>query len=39
MSGKYRVMSGDSHLEVAPERWTPRVPSQYQSSCPGWSGR
>ena len=34
MSANYRVMSGDSHLEVAPERWTPRVPSEYQELVP-----
>ncbi len=30
----YRVISADSHLEVVPERWTPRVPAKYRDRSP-----
>ena len=31
---KYNVVSADSHLEIAPERWTNRVPAQYRERAP-----
>ncbi|MCH8939567.1 MAG: amidohydrolase family protein [Chloroflexi bacterium] len=34
MAREYRVISGDSHLEVPPDRWTHRVPSKYRESVP-----
>jgi predicted TIM-barrel fold metal-dependent hydrolase len=27
-------MSADSHLEISPERWTPRVPARYRDRAP-----
>ncbi len=30
----YRVISADSHLEPAVERWTPRIPAKYQDQAP-----
>ena len=29
-----RVISADSHLEMSPERWTPRVPARYRDLAP-----
>jgi predicted TIM-barrel fold metal-dependent hydrolase len=34
MAMKYCVISADSHLEVVPERWTPRVPAKYRDRAP-----
>lgn len=34
MAREYRLISSDGHLEVPPERWTPRVPKQYQDRVP-----
>lgn len=34
MAFKYQVISADSHLEIAPDRWTPRVPSAYRDRAP-----
>jgi predicted TIM-barrel fold metal-dependent hydrolase len=34
MAREYRLISSDGHLEVPPERWTPRVPKQYQDRAP-----
>jgi predicted TIM-barrel fold metal-dependent hydrolase len=34
MAKEYRLISSDGHLEVLPERWTPRVPKQYQDRVP-----
>ena len=34
MAREYRIISGDSHLEVPPDRWTHRVPSKYQNVVP-----
>ena len=34
MAREYRLISSDGHLEVPPERWTPRVPKQYQDRTP-----
>ena len=31
---KYNVVSADSHLEIAPERWTSRVPVKYRERAP-----
>ena len=30
----YRYISADSHLEVAVDRWTPRMPKQYRDRAP-----
>lgn len=27
MARQYRLISGDGHVEIAPERWTGRVPT------------
>jgi len=29
-----RIISGDSHLDIAPERWTPRVPARWRDRAP-----
>src|SRR3954452_18673103 len=34
MAKEYRLISSDGHLEVLPERWTPRVSKQYQDRVP-----
>lgn len=34
MSRTYRYISGDSHLEVHPDNWTPRVPAEYRDLAP-----
>lgn len=34
MAREYLVISGDSHLEVPPDRWTHRLPSKYRDSAP-----
>jgi predicted TIM-barrel fold metal-dependent hydrolase len=34
MAREYRLISSDGHLEVPPERWTLRVPKQYQDRAP-----
>lgn len=34
MSRTYRYISGDSHLEVHPGNWTPRVPAEYREMAP-----
>jgi len=34
MAPGYRVISADSHLEPAVERWTPRIPARYQAHAP-----
>lgn len=34
MARKYRIISADSHLEIAPERWTRRVPANYRDRAP-----
>ena len=31
---RYNVISADSHLEVAPTRWTPRVPEKWRERAP-----
>ena len=30
----YRVISGDSHLQLAAERWTPHIPAKYRDQAP-----
>lgn len=34
MSRHYQCISGDSHLDVRPERWTPRVPERWRDRVP-----
>ncbi len=34
MAQKIRTISADSHLEISPERWTPRVPARYRDRAP-----
>ncbi len=34
MARAYRAISGDSHLDMAPERWTPRVPARWRDRAP-----
>jgi uncharacterized protein len=34
MARNYTLISSDSHLEVPPERWTPRVPEKYRERAP-----
>lgn len=34
MSVRYQVISGDSHLEFDPGRWTPRVPAKWRDRAP-----
>lgn len=31
---EYRIISADSHLQIAPERWTARIPAKYQDHAP-----
>src|ERR1043166_3983474 len=31
---KYRIISGDSHLEIDSKHWTPRVPVKYRDRAP-----
>ena len=34
MARKIQIISGDSHLDIPPERWTPRVPARWQERTP-----
>lgn len=34
MAREYKIISGDTHMEVAPERWTVRVPERYRDRAP-----
>jgi predicted TIM-barrel fold metal-dependent hydrolase len=34
MAQDYRIISSDSHLQVAAERWTPHVPAKYRDHAP-----
>lgn len=34
MARHYRCISGDSHLDIRPERWTPRVPQRWRERVP-----
>ena len=34
MARNYRIISGDSHLQIASERWTHRVPAKYRDQAP-----
>lgn len=31
---RYRIISADSHLEISPDRWSPRVPQKYRDRAP-----
>ncbi|MDH3445535.1 MAG: hypothetical protein OEN50_16535, partial [Deltaproteobacteria bacterium] len=34
MARYYKCISGDSHLDIRPERWTPRVPKRWRERAP-----
>ncbi len=34
MARNYRIISGDSHLQLAAERWTPHIPAKYRDQAP-----
>ncbi len=34
MARAYKLISGDSHLEIAPNRWTDRVPKKHRDHAP-----
>jgi predicted TIM-barrel fold metal-dependent hydrolase len=34
MARTYRLISGDSHLQIPPDRWTHRVPEKYRDLAP-----
>jgi predicted TIM-barrel fold metal-dependent hydrolase len=34
MPRHYKCISGDSHLDIRPERWTPRVPKRWRERAP-----
>ncbi len=34
MAYRYRVISGDGHIEIPPEMWTPRVPKEWRDRAP-----
>src|SRR5439155_13173839 len=34
MDRKYNVISGGGHIEIPPERWTPRVPKEWRDRAP-----
>lgn len=34
MARRYNVISGDSHLEISPARWTDRVPTEWRERAP-----
>ena len=34
MANGYRIVSGDSHLQLAAERWTPHIPAKYRDQGP-----
>ena len=34
MAKGYRIISADSHLQIAAERWTPRIPAKYRDVAP-----
>ncbi len=34
MAREYRLISADSHLEISPDRWTPRVPAAHRDRAP-----
>ena len=38
MPRHYKCISGDSHLDIRPERWTPRVPKRWRDRAPRTSG-
>ena len=34
MARDYRIISADSHLQIASERWTPYLPAKYRDDAP-----
>lgn len=34
MARKYQIISADSHLDLSPDRWTPRVPAKWRDLAP-----
>ncbi len=34
MANRYHVISGDGHIEIPPEMWTPRVPKAWRDRAP-----
>ncbi len=34
MARQYKIISGDSHLDIRPERWTARVPKRWRERAP-----
>ena len=34
MATQYRIISGDSHLDLPPDRWTHRVPAKWKDRAP-----
>jgi predicted TIM-barrel fold metal-dependent hydrolase len=34
MARQYRLISADTHLEISPDRWTPRVPRAHRDRAP-----
>jgi uncharacterized protein len=34
MARAYKVISGDSHLDIAPERWVPHLPARWRERAP-----
>ena len=34
MAKDYRIISADTHLQIAAERWTPHIPAKYQDTAP-----
>ena len=34
MARRYRIISGDSHLEISPERWRARTPDKFRDRAP-----
>ena len=34
MAKDYRIISADTHLQIAAERWTPHIPAKYQDQAP-----
>ena len=34
MPRTYRLISGDSHLQIPPDRWTHHVPAKYRELAP-----
>jgi len=34
MARQYKIISGDSHLDLPPDRWTHRVPAKWRDRAP-----